>query len=94
MPGPVEAGGAAAQVAPLGVGAAVAAGVLGRGALVDVLAAEPVLLEVEPGGAGAAEAAQRVVAVGASAHIAALALVLICAANTGARPPPHVNQQL
>ena len=54
--------GASAQVAPLGVGAAVVAGVLARGALVQVLAAAAELVEVVARGAGTLEAAQRVVA--------------------------------
>lgn len=73
----VVAWGARTQVAPICVGAAKIAGVLGAGALVDVLASAVGLLVVEAGGAEAAEASQGVVAGGISAHLAVLALILI-----------------
>lgn len=85
LPGPVEAPGAAAQVAPVGVGAAVDAGVPSGAALVHVLAAAGALVEVEAGGADAFEAAQRVVAGGGATHGPALALVLICRAEVRGR---------
>ena len=62
LSGPVVSSGTAAQVASVGVGAAVAAGVAPHGALVDVLAAAGPLLKVEAGRTHALEAAQRVVA--------------------------------
>lgn len=68
---------ASAQVAAVGVGAAVVTGVLRGGALVDVLAAATVLLEVEACRADAAVAAQGVVAGSAAADLGVLALVLI-----------------
>lgn len=64
---PEIAGGAAAKVAPLGVGASVAAGASSGGALVHVLAAPQGLVEVEARGADTLEASQRVVAGGRTA---------------------------
>lgn len=67
LPCPEVAGGAATQVAPLGVGASVAAGAPSGGALVHVLAAPQGLVEVEARRADALEAPQRVVAGGRTA---------------------------
>lgn len=72
------AAGAAAQVPPVRVGAAVAAGAAPGRALVHVLAAPEGLVEVEARGTNALEAAQGVVAGGRATGRGAGALVLIC----------------
>lgn len=72
------AAGAAAQVPPVRVGAAVAAGAAPGQALVHVLAAPEGLVEVEARGTNALEAAQGVVAGGRATGRGAGALVLIC----------------
>ncbi len=68
---------ASTQVSSVSVGAAEAAGVLRRAALVDVLTAGHLLLEGEARRTQTAETAQRVVTRGAAAYLTVLALVLI-----------------
>lgn len=70
-------GGASTQVAPVCVGAAKLAGVLGGGALVDVHAAPAALLVVEAGGTQAAETSQRVVARRPPTDLAVHTLIVI-----------------
>lgn len=72
------AAGAATQVPPVRVGAAVAAGAAPGRALVHILAAPEGLVEVEARGTNALEAAQGVVAGGRATGRGAGALVLIC----------------
>ena len=74
---PEVPGRAATEVAPVRVGAAVVAGVLAGGALVDVGAAAAGLLEVEARGAHATEAPQCVVARRPAADLAVLTFILI-----------------
>ena len=68
---------AATEVAAVRVGAAVVAGVLAGGALVDIGAAPAVLLVVEAGGARTAEAPQCVVARRPPTDLAVLTFILI-----------------
>lgn len=67
-----------AEVAPVCVGAAELAGVLGGRALVDVRASAAPLLVAEARRAEAAEAPQGVVTRGSPADLAVHALILIC----------------
>lgn len=78
LSGSEEASWTAAQVASVGVGAAVDAGVATGAAFIHVLAAAGTLLIVEARRTHALEAAQRVVAGGGAAHRSSLTLVLIC----------------
>lgn len=78
LPCSVEASRTATQVASISVGAAIDAGVSGRGALVHILAATDTLIKVKARGTHALVAAQRVVAGGGAAHRRSLTLVLIC----------------
>lgn len=74
----VETSRTATQVASISVGAAIDAGVCGRGALVHILAATGTLIKVKARGTHALVAAQRVVAGGRAANRRSLTLVLIC----------------
>lgn len=74
----VEAPGATAQVTTVRVGASVSAGVVRRGALVNVLAPTKTVLEVKPWWTHALVAAQSVVAWGGATHLTASTLILIC----------------
>lgn len=78
LSGSEEASRTAAQVASVGVGAAVDAGVATCAAFIHVLAAAGTLLKVEARRTHALEAAQRVVTGGGAAHRSTLTLVLIC----------------
>lgn len=78
MADPEVAWRAAAQVAALGVGAAVAAGGLGGATFIDVLAPSTELLVLEAGGTHALVASQGVVTGGSSADVSAEAFVFIC----------------
>lgn len=69
---------AAAEVAALRVGAAVAARVLGGGALVHIMAGTGELVEGEPGGAGALVTPQGVVAGGRATGTGVGTFILIC----------------
>lgn len=86
LSGSEEASWTAAQVASVGVGAAVDAGVATGAAFIHVLAAAGTLLIVEARRTHALEAAQRVVAGGGAAHRSSLTLVLICG-REGERVP-------
>lgn len=83
LSGSEEPSRAAAQVASVGVGAAVDAGVAACAAFIHVLAAAGALLEVEAGRTHALEAAQSVVAGGGAAHRSTLTLILICGSRVG-----------
>lgn len=95
MPGAIVPGRTAAEVAPVRVGAAELAGVLGGGALVDVRASAPsALLVVEAGGAEAAEAPQGVVTRRPPADLSIQALVLIWGAGSGGEENNNSSFQL
>lgn len=68
---------AAAEVAPFCVGAAVIAWVLGRRALIHVVAGTGELVEGEPGGAGALVASQGVIAGSRATGIGIGAFILV-----------------
>lgn len=69
---------AAAEVAPFRVGAAIAARVVGGGALVHIMAGAGELVKGEPGGAGTLVTPQGVVAGSRATGPGVGALVLIC----------------
>lgn len=78
LAGSVETSRTATQVASVGVGAAVDAGVGACATFIHILAATGALLKVKAGGTHTLEAAQCVVAGGTATHRSSLTLVFIC----------------